>query len=582
MTLYNEVLINLIDNILSALFQRIIYFNFSHHSGTSEVELLLDFIKHHRHTLGSKYFELKEVDEPFILTTLIFAHNRVNLDDKKIARICETVLTRLAEIFENIPGVFAKILDRWFLRSFKSPSYQPRKVCRINDAQLIEQTILGHYSSSVVLNILGYLATLPLDKEARGFLNSKVVKKTIGLALKIDPLAIVRTETTVSNFEPDTYGLSPLQIAAMHGNVSTIQNILENSKSSKLALAKYLTQDDEYYGISPLYLAISCSHEEACKTIMSFLKTTQASFDQSIEDLVASNDCFYNILSDAVGRVKENESIIRCFLNVVEATYSSAGMFKLVTHTHSRMHELEEDFTIFDLICMNEMYDVISRMIEISSKDRYFSDFLFMENGVAGLSLISRLALPLKLTSKKDGESQTTCFKNVLNTILLWKKEIEILDLFFGMNRSNDATIDLVVRIFCSPVVQDFAVQKLFGIAFSHFVQLLTTKRKYDPGFSSIWTEYCIQPNTSVPFIDKILNFISNGHEDKNVIEMIVHDDGKGKVIELAKQFGRDDVVHMMRDYLIKENYNALSELDDRLRNTVQENNDRHDWLSKW
>jgi hypothetical protein len=582
-----RVLTDLIDNILLALSKSVFHFDFSHHRRASEAELLISFMKHHRNTLGSQYFhKLKEADdEPFILATLILAFRiSIGIDNLKQAKVCETVLTRLADIFENLPGAFAKILNRWFLRSYKCPLSQGTRACDL--MHRITPSILEHYSSSVVLHTIGHLSILPLDQEAREFLNSKIVKQIIGLALRIDPLAIFRLGTTVSNnIELGAYGLSPLQIAAMHGDIHTIQNILKNCESNEEALARDLTQNE--YGIPPLYLAASCSHEEACKVIMAFLKATPYFF-QSIEELIASKDnSFYSVLFDAAGRIAERESIILCFLNVVEATYSSEDVFKVLTHC--RVRESGHDITILKLAARYEMYHVIYRIIEISSNHQYFSDLIFMD---VKHNLFFNLTFPRLPTTnnvsfiiaekcEEDKNSQISCLKKALENILFWKTENELLDSLF-MNRSGGASIDQVVIIFCSSIVQDFSVQKLFGpTVFSHFVQLLTASREYLSGISSVWTEYCTQPGTSVTFIDQILIQISKGFGNKCVIDMIFHNDGKGRVIDLAKKFGRDDVVRLMRKHLVKENYNALTEMDDRLGNIVREKNERHDWLPR-
>jgi hypothetical protein len=235
------------------------------------------------------------------------------------------------------------------------------------------------------------------------------------------------------------------------------------------------------------------------------------------------------------------------------------------------------------------MYHVIYRIIEISSNHQYFSDLIFMD---VKHNLFFNLTFPRLPTTnnvsfiiaekcEEDKNSQISCLKKALENILFWKTENELLDSLF-MNRSGGASIDQVVIIFCSSIVQDFSVQKLFGpTVFSHFVQLLTASREYLSGISSVWTEYCTQPGTSVTFIDQILIQISKGFGNKCVIDMIFHNDGKGRVIDLAKKFGRDDVVRLMRKHLVKENYNALTEMDDRLGNIVREKNERHDWLPR-
>jgi hypothetical protein len=60
---------------------------------------------------------------------------------------------------------------------------------------------------------------------------------------------------------------------------------------------------------------------------------------------------------------------------------------------------------------------------------------------------------------------------------------------------------------------------------------------------------------------------------------VILHNDGEGQVIALAKKWGRDDVVDAMRSYVIQKNLPFLQEMDTLIANVIPQKNPRHELI---
>jgi len=60
---------------------------------------------------------------------------------------------------------------------------------------------------------------------------------------------------------------------------------------------------------------------------------------------------------------------------------------------------------------------------------------------------------------------------------------------------------------------------------------------------------------------------------------MIFHNDGNGPVIELAKKWGRDDVVDVMSKHVAKINPTLLKEINERIANIIPFKNPAHAML---
>lgn len=569
-----KVLIDIINEIFTDLSNYNFSFRWSRLSRGSELRTFLNFIERNREKIGIPYLNnllTDEQNDKFILTTLLWSYGKVAVLIE--VQICELVLYGLRNILVNCPGVMTNILERWFRWSSIKTRVTMGKISHsITDNSWTTPSVFEHFPCLVIMIGLKYLnATLKFEQEEVRKHFDSITSPIFWRALTLEPLILTQLEPNTYNAkvslnaveERDVYGLTPLQRAAMCGDVEGITNILKIG--DKQLLCNQLTQGENRF--TPLYLAVSCCNEEACLVILKFLKCNSSSEIIS-DDLLNSRGCLYRAISDAQDRRNiDTERVIGVFLNVFGKTFGKKPLLEFLMNGRVYMdHRFY--VSILKLAVVRDMHDVISKMVEIYSNEKSLSDLAFKEDK----------SIILTALAGKSDENLQIALKKTLENILYWKKENVLLEFIFEtipIPNTYNKIIDIIVQTFCCSVVQEFTVEKLFPSAFPFFLQLLTSKRPHYSGFSSVWTEFCTQPETSVEFIINILKHIPDGEQRC----VILHNDGEGQVIALAKKWGRDDVVDAMRSYVIQKNLPFLQEMDTLIANVIPQKNPRHELI---
>ncbi|EFX86430.1 hypothetical protein DAPPUDRAFT_313131 [Daphnia pulex] len=595
-----SVLIKVIDCILIALSEQNIHFRSLHPSRASELKIFLDFIKRHRGILGSSYLNKLSQEEPFILTSLLWSYG-ANVPDLIGAQICKQVLRSLSDIFEK--QIMTKIMEKWFGVSYKSrPLNFVRTYDRMRETSVCP--VFDDFPYLVVMQgIIFVHKTFQLELECHDQLNSLITPIFVR-ALKLDPLTLLRLEPETLNgtsicFKPliGRYGLSQLQIAAMYDNVQTIEQVLcsAHCESKKEELARELTENE--FGIPPLYLAARCCHQKACLVILEFLKSIPPSY-QVLDSVICIPRCLFQAVVDSTNYSPLSaERVIVLLLNAVEKFYGREVLLQLLMWRIVPMSQFENCLiTIFSLSVNNEMFDVISKIVDIFPEN--LTEIILNEKNNFVIALLSRpspieehykttsVNIPKLTEDMMRIETQRNCcLLKILEHFLSQKKEKGLLE--FLLKEGNlTSSVDRIVSIYSNEIVTQFTITKLFPSLLFDFVDIVTLKRRIGSRFTSVWSEYCTQPGTCVKFIDHILNcmyeYKEHGEEIRSRVEgMIFHNDGKGPVIELAKKWGRDDVVDVMSKHMAKINPTLLKDINERIANIIPFKNPAHAMLQR-
>lgn len=494
---------------------------------TLHPKVVFDFITRHRASLDADYLAglLFQTDERFNLADML---REKNFFDDPESSCVDLIVDYLKQVFSGETATVKSWAVEWFLKLDWGTAMVDGALFKLL------QLLVNHLNLS------------ELD-----------VRRVVSHALKMDAEVLTQPGFSLKEemfslkdiLKRDVFGLTNLHKAAMYGLTGALKKMLiEVSKGLVFGdtLAEEITNGltRDLFGITPLYVAARCGHEDTCEAIIRFLHSTLP-FETVKARLTDPRGCLYSALTDAVPQRTEWGviEVNRCNLEAIQSTavlvlrhYGKDALLSLlVRESWSLLKSLFENLD--DSSAVSSMLDCIQQLL-----------------GMHGLSFIICNHNHLKIVARLADESQNELLELILESILTCRGDVALVDfLLADRGRQHHNGRDLVENVMCilsNPVVQCYLPGKLYSAGLERLVECLTA---VNPGADlekghSIWCSYCTHITKPLSHVEAILQSVVEepGLGERKAKQLVLHDDGCGSVLELVHKRGWMDFVQVM------------------------------------